>query len=76
MVADEREKRKRKSMSESDKQTNKPDSPVYESREEHDAVKATCTWGGYTYVKGDTRCSNGVEYECGESGWFKNGNSC
>jgi hypothetical protein len=58
------------------------DSPIYESEEEAESASseatpaATCTHGGSTYEKGDTICVNKVELQCGNNGWFKNGNKC
>ena len=32
--------------------------------------------GGAACTKGDLKCVNHVEFQCGTGGWFKNGNKC
>lgn len=56
--------------------TTKPNSPVFESKEAAASAAGTCTWEGQEYKKGETRCKNKVEFECGSNGWFKTGKSC
>jgi hypothetical protein len=56
-----------------------PDSPLLDeqpSDETNTAADATCTFEGQTYNKGATICINKEQFQCGNSGWFKNGKKC
>lgn len=58
------------------------DSQYFESEAEHDrasnstAPASGCTHQGQQYSKGSIICINGDQYQCGNSGWFKNGKKC
>ena len=59
--------------------SDEPDSPLHDARptgESTATTTATCTYQGQTYQKGAVICINEDQYQCGNSGWFKNGKKC
>jgi hypothetical protein len=59
--------------------SSEPDSPLHDEKPSNETDRkddATCTYGGSTYNKGATICINHDQYQCGNSGWFKNGSKC